>query len=176
MEKISIVSLRKERNRVLETAALMRARKRVLGQEMAMGNKNGLHDSNITSLQPTLLAANAEEYSFDVVLSPEQIHAVSDHLRQRDVELESGNGSNHGEAQWALHPVIFRFNILPPASSERTLTSDDVCNLLNISRGTLYKYVKSNQLNCFRIGSKLRFLKQDVNTFMDEHKTQNIAN
>lgn len=173
MSKISIVSIRRERNKELETAALLRARRRALGEEYTRSSH--LHSSSRGTAHGEHEGTKAsEEYSFDVVLSPEHIHAVSDHLKETNGEAKPSENGSADPANASAHPIIFRFNIQPPAPG-KTLTSDDVCELLNISRGTLYRYVKEKQLNGFKIGSQLRFLKQDVYRFMDEHKIQQTS-
>jgi excisionase family DNA binding protein len=174
MRKISIVSLRRERNKNLETAALIRARQRELGT--VIGNvgyehtiKKGVNERGCK------FTDNLEEYSFDVVLSPEHIQKVGEHIQKQvtaehDATFHSDASENH-----EIHPIIFRFNITPP-EPVKTLTPDDVCNILKISRRTLYRYVKSNLLQCFRIGSQLRFLKQDIYHFLEQCKNKRFAN
>lgn len=54
----------------------------------------------------------------------------------------------------------------------RMLTTKEVCNMLNASRPTLYKYVKSGQIRRVEFGPRMhRYDEDDIKRFMKVHKT-----
>lgn len=59
---------------------------------------------------------------------------------------------------------------------ERYLTIDDVSDLLQIPKGTLYKFTARNtgkpRLKGVRIGRSLRFKASDVNDWLDKLKDE----
>lgn len=150
MEKISIVK-RRHRNRDLETTALIRARLREQ-ENLSSGFQTSPRWPGGTAES----LSQAEEFCFEVELTPEQVSRLQ-HERRNGGRSSSPN----------TKPVIFRFNI-KQAGDPETLTSREVCRVLKISRRTLYRYVKSGHLTAFRVGGGLRFLRRDVMHFLGE--------
>ena len=171
MSKISIVSLRRNRNKSIETPALLRAEQRTFAEQ-----ENGRHHSQALEAsekpQNYLSSEGSTAYQFDVVLSSEHLTKIMQQslsLEQEDLTVDSMPAFQRSEKKPG-HPVIFRFTVMPP-KLHRTLTTEDVCNILRVSKRTLYRYVKKNKLNCVRINSQLRFLTEDIHKFLDENKS-----
>ncbi|RMD91743.1 MAG: DNA-binding protein [Calditrichaeota bacterium] len=160
MEKISIVSLRREKNKALETTAVLRARRRELGEDVFF---NRVQNSSFFPL-------NYEEVSFEVVLTPEQKQILRSYLNH-----ESENGHPGHYSGYDIHPLIFRFHIAAP-QPEKTLTAEEVCEILHISRKTLYRYVKDGKIPCVRIGMQLRFFRQDIARYLEACKIASQPN
>ncbi len=65
--------------------------------------------------------------------------------------------------------------ILPPVSppdSEMLLTTDQVCQRLNISRVTAWKWEKKNILRPVRVGNLKRFKLKDIKSISKNDDTQ----
>ncbi len=171
MSKISIVSLRRNRNKSIETPALLRAKLRTFGKQ-----ETGHHHSQALEASETpqnyLSSESSIAYQFDVVLSPEHLRKIMQQslsYEQEDFIVDSTPAFQRSETK-SVQPVIFRFTVMPP-KLHQTLTTEDVCNILRVSKKTLYRYVKKNKLNCVRINSQLRFLTEDIHKFLDENKS-----
>lgn len=55
--------------------------------------------------------------------------------------------------------------------AETSLTVNDVCQQLQCSRESVYRYVKAGKLKAaFRLGNRLRFFQKDVDAFMHRQK------
>jgi excisionase family DNA binding protein len=58
------------------------------------------------------------------------------------------------------------------------LTITDVSKLLQMSKSTVYKYAEQSKIPCFKLGSNLRFLENEINDFIkktiyDQRNTNN---
>ncbi len=50
---------------------------------------------------------------------------------------------------------------------QTSLTIKDVCQQLNCSKESVYRYVKAGKIKAaFRLGNRLRFFQEDVDAFM----------
>ena len=50
----------------------------------------------------------------------------------------------------------------PKALGHEILTVKDVCELLKVNQGTLYKLIKEGRIPAFKIGSEWRFQKDQI--------------
>ena len=62
--------------------------------------------------------------------------------------------------------VVLRLQFMKPDYYLRLLTCDEVCEMLHISRSTVYGYAHSGALKTYRMGRGLRFRFQDVLDFL----------
>lgn len=53
---------------------------------------------------------------------------------------------------------------------EELLTTEQVLDILKISRRTLYRYVEKGALRAYKFGRDLRFKKSDVKAFIEAHE------
>ena len=53
---------------------------------------------------------------------------------------------------------------------EAMLTTEQVLDILRISRRTLYRYIEKGVLRTYKFGRDLRFKKADVKAFIDAHE------
>ncbi|MEW6188843.1 MAG: helix-turn-helix domain-containing protein [Actinomycetota bacterium] len=53
---------------------------------------------------------------------------------------------------------------------ERMLSTDEVLKILGVSRKTLYRYVKSGSLKCYKFGRDLKFKESDIKAFIEAHE------
>ena len=137
MSKISIVSLRRNRNKSTATPALLRAELRAFGEQETERQHSQVLE---TSEKPRncLAPEGSTAYQFDVVLSPEQLTKVmqqSQSYEQEDLKVDSRPAFQRSETKPG-QPVIFRFTVMPP-KLHQTLTTEDVCNILRVSKKTL---------------------------------------
>jgi len=51
-------------------------------------------------------------------------------------------------------------------TNSKYLSTEYVCQLLNISRVTLYKYIKSDKIKASKIGRKYVFTQEDIDLFV----------
>lgn len=49
---------------------------------------------------------------------------------------------------------------------EETLTAPEVANLLRVSRQTIYNMIRTGKLPHFRVGTKVRFNRSDIEALM----------
>lgn len=52
------------------------------------------------------------------------------------------------------------------------LTIDDVCSILSLKKSFIYSLVESGQITYYRIGRLVRFKKQDVDAWMENHRRE----
>ena len=62
--------------------------------------------------------------------------------------------------------VVLRLQFMKPDYYLRLLTTEEVCEMLHISRSTLYGYARDKELKTYRMGRSLRFRFQDVLNFL----------
>ena len=55
-------------------------------------------------------------------------------------------------------------------TEEKLLTDDDLAGYLDISRRTIYRLLKVEELPGYRIGSHLRFRRDDIDKWLDSKK------
>lgn len=175
MAKISIVRRRLERRKNLETSALTRARKLDTSRE----DSDDFFDLTLSEPELEQKPKSAvPDYSekinglFDLELTESQTTELK---RLFPIQYsEDGNHLNNNAGleifKNADNKVVFRFNIRP-SHPFQTLTSEDVCEMLKISRSTLYKTVHEKNLPSFKIGSQLRFLLEDVIKYLEKCKS-----
>lgn len=197
MEKISIVALRKEKNRDLETAALLRARQRTALQESIRAIERPFHpdpdpvlhmssdrsDLNLISQSQPQIHQKAEqntqparsipmskdEFTFDVDLEPEQLEMIVDGLEKDKIGNCGNFYSDNGTNGQSARKVIFRFNV-KQVMPGRILTTREACKILRISTRTIYRYIRSGSIEAYKLGAELRFREQDIYRFLLENK------
>lgn len=49
---------------------------------------------------------------------------------------------------------------------ERWLTVDDICNYLNVSNETVYKWIEQRAMPCHRVGRRWKFKQDEVNEWV----------
>lgn len=54
------------------------------------------------------------------------------------------------------------------ARPERNLTRDEVCNLLHISKPTLWKKTKQGEINAITIGRRVLYAESEVKRYLEE--------
>ena len=60
-------------------------------------------------------------------------------------------------------------------SNDDALTADEVAGLLQVSRSTVYKLVKADELASYHIGRKMRFTMADVENYIARSKAASVA-
>lgn len=55
---------------------------------------------------------------------------------------------------------------MPDELNKTALTSEDVAAILKIARNTVYELIKRGELNCYKVGRKVRFTMADVETYI----------
>jgi excisionase family DNA binding protein len=68
--------------------------------------------------------------------------------------------------------VVLRLQFMKPDYFLRLLTTEEVCEMLHVSRSSLYQYASTGELRSFRMGRSLRFRFQDVLEFLTGSQTQ----
>ena len=172
MEKISIVQRRRNKSREIETSALIRARQR---EEMSK-NIDKFMD-NVQSQNPALSMAKPDEsfnYSpkLDIELPPDQSNELNSLLNLNDIMKGSSEEANVKIFKNSENKVVFHFSVQTQKPFQ-ALTSEDVCQMLKISRKTLYKSVHKNIIPGFKIGTQLRFLAEDIMAYLKANKINN---
>jgi len=63
-----------------------------------------------------------------------------------------------------------------PPSEPPTMTVMEVCELLRICKGTLYRMIKQRRIPYFRVGSDLRFNRDEMNRWrkLGEERTDRV--
>jgi len=162
MEKISIVRRRLE---IAPTRAEIRARKRM--EEAGQGDLRG---GSVTVAREDAPGGDTREKrpgdGVDVDLSPQVLEELwsGGHLE----ETPSGKRHFIVEAQKDREDgnVVLRMQFMKPDYYLRLLNSEEVCEMLHISKSTLYTYVHEGSIRTYRMGRSLRFRFQDVLEFL----------
>lgn len=50
-------------------------------------------------------------------------------------------------------------------------TIDEVCDILRVSRMTIYRYIKAKKLLAYKLGKEMRVAKTDFQLFLNARKT-----
>ena len=58
-------------------------------------------------------------------------------------------------------------------SDIKVYTTDEVLDILKVTRRTLYRYIKAKQINCVKIGRMYRFTEQDLKDFISRGTEEN---
>jgi excisionase family DNA binding protein len=74
--------------------------------------------------------------------------------------------TNHPPAQRAGSKAA---DIAPSALVERLLNAEEVARILHVSRSTIYVLIQRGDLPAVHIGSLLRFLRRDIQHYIQEH-------
>jgi excisionase family DNA binding protein len=167
MEKISIVRRRLE---MAPTQAELRARERMM--QDAPGQ---VGDGPALAVLPDLAGhapgiRDAAEVTVD--LSPDTREELwsAGHLD------ETAGGKRHFivEAEQAKEDgrVVLRLQFMKPEYFLRLLTTEEVCEMLHVSRSSLYQYARTGDLRTYRMGRGLRFRFQDVLDFLTGSQTR----
>lgn len=174
MEKISIVRRRLE---VAPTQGELRARQRIEERRIAPIEGStalallpeppeGFPASFAPSPMdaPALMAAPSAPVSVD--LSPE----TREELWNATPLDETASGKRHFivEAEQATQDgrVVLKLEFMKPDYYLRLLTAEEVCEMLHVSKSSLYVYSRKGQLRVYRMGRALRFRFQDVLDFI----------
>ncbi len=182
MEKISIVRRRLE---IPATQAELRARQRMdaaLTSQSDSGPSTALltepgDKAPLLSLAPpagTDGAAQAPPGAAEVTVD------LSDEARN---ELWSGghldetaSGKRHfiveAEKVRESERVVLRLQFMKPDYFLRLLTTEEVCEMLHVSKSSLYEFAHDGSLRSFRMGRGLRFRFQDILEFLTSSQTQ----
>ncbi len=167
MEKISIVQ-RRRRNKEVQTAALARAKRREQMKKDVHQYLDAIHQKgDVISVSESTGSEN--EDIFDVALSPDQAQELNSLFDYSELMKGSAEEANVKIYRNENNQVVFRF-MLQSQKSLQMLTSEDVCNMLKISRRTLYKNVHNNEITSYKIGSQLRFLTEDIMEYFRKSK------
>ena len=152
MEKISIVRRRLD---VAPTRAEMRAKQRLENPATAA-----------TALADPPSDHRSPEDAVSVDLGPQ----VMDELWSGGHLGESASGARHfiveAEKSHEENRVVLKLQFMKPDYYLRLLTTEEVCEMLHVSRSTLYGYAHDETLKTYRMGRSLRYRFQDVLEFL----------
>ncbi|MCI0474208.1 MAG: helix-turn-helix domain-containing protein, partial [Ignavibacteria bacterium] len=168
MEKISIVQRRRQ-NKEIETAALLRAREREEIQRHVHQYLDKIQQQDKCVPVDAPQDVPNDIRTLELELSPEQSHEISSLLPEADIMKGSTEEANVQIFRNSKDRIVFRFSV-KPFNSMQMLTSEDVCNMLKISRRTLYKNVHNNEIPGYKIGSQLRFLAEDIMAYFKKNQ------
>jgi len=163
MDKISIVKRRQELNLQSEHSALLHTHNHGDGESREMATDFDENDGAAERKPDVEISEGVERDSsrFNIALNIDSLPELNSLLHLSEImqngEEEAVVNVNRDEN----NKVIFQFNIKQHMPF-KTLTSEDVCDLLKISRATLYKNVHERTIQCFRIGTQIRFLESDI--------------
>lgn len=59
-------------------------------------------------------------------------------------------------------------------SEQEVLKTDDAMKLLGLSRVELWRRRKSGELGFCKIGTKIRYLRSDIDKFLLEHRAESV--
>lgn len=163
MNKISIVQRRRDRNNQPTTSAVMRARQLEKEFDDSVAEEFEPEDEIVRTISKNDVGENAEQDSsrFDIELNLNNMPEMNSLLHLSELMQSGEEEATLRVDRDKNNHVIFQFNIRQHQPF-KTLTSEDVCELLKISRSTLYKNVHEKTIPCFRIGTQIRFLESDV--------------
>ena len=167
MEKISIVRRRLE---MAPTQAELRARERMMHDAPGPGG-----DGAALAVLPDLAGeappvGDAAEVTVDLSPGTREELWSAGHLD------ETSGGKRHFivEAEQAKEDgrVVLRLQFMKPDYFLRLLTTEEVCEMLHVSRSSLYQYAHNGELRTYRMGRGLRFRFQDVLDFLTGSQTR----
>jgi putative molybdopterin biosynthesis protein len=55
---------------------------------------------------------------------------------------------------------------------ERTLSTEDVANILRVSKSTIYNLIRSGEITSYKVGRKVRFSEEDIRDYVNRAKRQ----
>lgn len=172
MEKISIVQRRKNLRNEIQTAALTRARQRKETHKAVYNYADSMQEyTPVISLNNSKTLSEAP-HILDLELNAEQSYEINSVLNLNDSMKWDAKEANVQIYRNDNKRIIFHFSI-SPSRPFQTLTSEDVCEMLKISRKKLYRNVHENKIPCFKIGSQLRFLAEDIITYLKKNIIKN---
>lgn len=166
MEKVSIVRRRLE---IPPTQAELRARERVQSAPTVTGA--GMSTAVLPEPVAAAPAAVAPgEVSVDLAPEAREELWAGGHLD------ETASGKRHFivEAQRVKEEgrIVLKLQFMKPDYFLRLLTTEEVCEMLHVSRSSLYQYASTGELRTFRMGRSLRFRFQDVLDFLTGTQTR----
>lgn len=59
--------------------------------------------------------------------------------------------------------------------NKEAMTAVEVAEMLNIAKNTVYELVKRGELNCYKVGRKMRFTYEDVQRYIQESREETMA-
>lgn len=111
-------------------------------------------------------AAGQSAQAVNVDLSPQ----VLDEIWSEGYVGEGNAGQRHfiveAEKERDSGSIVLKLQFMKPDYYLRLLTTEEVCEMLHISRSTLYGYARRGSLKTYRMGRGLRFRFQDVLDFL----------
>jgi len=122
--------------------------------------------SAVAALTARAESTGGESGGVSLDLAPEVVNELwsSDHLE------ETAGGRRHfiveAEKNRDGDRVVLKLQFMKPDYYLRLLTTEEVCEMLHISRSTVYGYVHNKKLRTYRMGRSLRFRFQDVLSFL----------
>lgn len=172
MEKISIVRRRME---VPPTQAELRARQRMV-LESAPGAPAGAPFGSAIATLPEIAstgeAAHGRAFSVDISSDVRDELWSGGHLEETPggkrnfiVEAERSRADGH---------VVVKLEFMKPDYYLRLLTTEEVCEMLHISRSTLYQYSHSGEIRTYHMGRGLRYRFQDVLDFLTRCEVRKV--
>jgi len=173
MEKISIVRRRLE---MPPTQAELRARQRMASSDADTGGGSALAvmaELGGQAVAPVFMGVEDEsKMTVDVSDDTREELWAAEHLE------ETIGGKRHFivEAERAREDgrIVLRLQFMKPDYFLRLLTTEEVCEMLHVSRSSLYQYAHTGQLRTYRMGRGLRFRFQDVLDFLTGCRTRNV--
>jgi len=169
MEKISIVRRRLE---VAPTQAELRARQRLMEETCAPVD---------VSAALAVLPEGGDGYPPAALPMPSEVVTSEplsvDLSEEAKAELWSGGhldetpeGSRHFIVEAAKDrqndKIVLKLEFMRPEYYLRLLTTEEVCEMLHVSKSSLYHYARTGELRTHRMGKALRFRFQDVLDFI----------
>lgn len=153
MEKISIVKRRKKKaSSVIDVAE---------GSLNALKNNVGAADSFKNLI-------HEEDQTFSLNLTPEQAGYVQSNDYIRSMLDEASGDAVLDIQQGKDGRIIFNFNF-KKAHPVKMLKSDQVCQMLQISRSSLTKLVRGKKIKSYKIGRLRRFSLEDVLEYLTQN-------
>lgn len=161
MEKISIVRRRLE---VSPTQAELRARERLSNRGASrLGESAGLAVLPGSEAAP---ASGGDRKGVSVDLSQEAReelwaggHIDETAAGRRHFIVEAERDKEDGR-------VVLKLQFMKPEYYLRLLTTEEVCEMLHVSKSSLYHYAREGMVKTYRMGRNLRFRFQDVLDFI----------
>ncbi len=167
MEKISIVRRRLE---MPPTQAELRARQRMESADDPGGTTLAVMSEPANRITPVL----AGDSAMKVDLSDEARRELwsAGHLEEsasnrRNFIVEAEKANEDGQ-------VVLKLQFMKPDYFLRLLTTEEVCEMLHVSRSSLYQYAHNGDLRTYRMGRGLRYRFQDVLDFLTRCQTRDI--
>ena len=169
MEKVSIVRRRLE---MPPTQAELRANERAQSPSAATSTAVLPEPAAAAFAMPVAPAGSLPASEVAVDLTPEARaelwsggHLAETSADKRHFIVEAEKVKEDGR-------VVLKLQFMKPDFFLRLLTTEEVCEMLHVSRSSLYQYANSGELRTFRMGRSLRFRFQDVLEFLTGTETR----